>query len=72
MESASLDDGARTWNGATAVPRTPAAEAVEGSMSSAAWRMRGVLLRVPQVMSCLTAAGPSSDGVGEGMTATRE
>lgn len=34
--------------------------------------MRGVALRVPHVMSCFTAAGPSSDAVGEGMFGTRE
>lgn len=34
--------------------------------------MRGVALRVPQVISCLTAAGPSSEGVGDGIVGTRE
>lgn len=29
-------------------------------------------LRVPQVISCFTAAGPSCDGVGEGIVGTRE
>lgn len=32
--------------------------------------IRGVASRVPQVMSCLTAAGPSSSGVGEGIVGT--
>jgi len=32
--------------------------------------IRGVASRVPQVMSCLTAAGPSSSGVGEGIAGT--
>lgn len=35
-------------------------------------RMRGVALSVPHVISCLTAAGPSSDGVGEGMLGMKE
>lgn len=34
--------------------------------------MRGVAFRVPHVISCFTAAGPSSDGVGDGMVGTRE
>src|SRR5882672_4991278 len=34
--------------------------------------MRGVAFRVPQVMSCFTAAGPSSEGVGDGIVGTRE
>jgi hypothetical protein len=34
--------------------------------------MRGVAFRVPQVISCFTAAGPSSEGVGEGIVGTRE
>ena len=32
--------------------------------------IRGVASRVPQVMSCLTATGPSSSGVGEGIVGT--
>jgi len=32
--------------------------------------IRGVASSVPQVMSCLTAAGPSSSGVGEGIAGT--
>lgn len=32
--------------------------------------MRGVALSVPHVINCLTAAGPSSDGVGEGIEGT--
>lgn len=32
--------------------------------------IRGVAFRVPQVMSCLTAAGPNSSGVGEGIAGT--
>ena len=32
--------------------------------------IRGVASRVPQVMSCLTATGPSSSGLGEGIAGT--
>lgn len=35
-------------------------------------RIRGVPARVPQVINCLTAAGPSSDGVGDGSEGTYE
>jgi hypothetical protein len=34
--------------------------------------IRGVALSVPQVISSLTPAGPSSEGVGEGRSAMRE
>ena len=34
--------------------------------------IRGVAFRVPHVISCLTATGPSSEGVGEGIDGTRE
>lgn len=34
--------------------------------------IRGVALSVPQVMSCFTAAGPSSDGVGDGIVGNSE
>lgn len=34
--------------------------------------IRGVALSVPHVISCLTAAGPSSAAVGEGRSGTRE
>ena len=40
--------------------------------SSEVLKMRGVAFRVPQVMSCLTAAGPSSEGVGEGIEGRSE
>lgn len=33
---------------------------------------RGVPISVPQVISCLTAFGPSSEGVGEGRSGTNE
>lgn len=32
--------------------------------------MRGVAFSVPHVISCLTACGPNSDGVGEGIEGT--
>ncbi len=35
-------------------------------------RTRGVALSVPHVMSCFTAAGPSSEGVGDGIEGTSE
>lgn len=34
--------------------------------------IRGVAFSVPHVMSCCTAEGPSSDGVGEGTLGTKE
>lgn len=34
--------------------------------------IRGVAFNVPHVMSCFTAAGPSSDGVGDGRLGTRK
>ena len=42
------------------------------SAGSSSEMIRGVALSVPQVMSCLTAAGPSSEGVGEGSVGRRE
>lgn len=63
----SREDSAGRWNGVLGGGRE---EAPSGSSD---WEMmRGVPLRVPQVMSCLTAAGPSSDGVGDGRVGTRE
>jgi hypothetical protein len=57
-EIRSRDDGAGRWNG------------VFGTKTSAGSfdeeMIRGVAFRVPQVMSCFTAAGPSSEGVGDG------
>lgn len=35
-------------------------------------RTRGVAFSVPHVMSCLTAAGPSCEGVGEGTAGTSD
>ena len=40
--------------------------------SSSGVTMRGVAFRVPHVINCFTAAGPSSDAVGDGMLGTRE
>jgi hypothetical protein len=40
------------------------------SVGSSEEIIRGVASSVPQVMSCLTAAGPSSSGVGEGIAGT--
>jgi hypothetical protein len=59
-EIISRDDGAGMWKGV-----------LEGG-SSDCERTRGVALSVPQVMSCLTAFGPSSEGVGEGRLGTSE
>ena len=43
------------------------------SAGSSDWdKTRGVALRVPHVISCFTAAGPSSDGVGDGTEGTKE
>ena len=42
------------------------------SAGSSEEMIRGVALSVPHVMSCLTAAGPSSEGVGEGTEGRRE
>ena len=40
------------------------------SAGSSEEMIRGVAFNVPQVMSCWTAAGPSSSGVGEGIVGT--
>ena len=40
------------------------------SAGSSEVMIRGVASSVPQVMSCLTAAGPNSSGVGEGIAGT--
>lgn len=58
--------GADMWKGVLGA----GADASAGS--SDCDRMRGVPARVPQVISCLTAAGPSSDGVGDGSAGTYE
>lgn len=60
-EMVSRDEGAGMWNGV-----------LGGRRSSDCEMMRGVALSVPHVISCFTAAGPSSDGVGEGRFGTSE
>ena len=42
------------------------------AVSSERFRMRGVAFSVPHVINSLTAAGPSSEGVGEGMFGSKE
>jgi hypothetical protein len=64
-DSFSRAEGPEMWNGVEG-------GGMEGSSSPVWDRIRGVALSVPHVMSCLTAAGPSSDGVGEGIAGTRE
>jgi hypothetical protein len=63
-ESCSRAVGAAIWN------------VLGGSTSSAgssdSESIRGVAFSVPHVISCLTATGPSSEGVGEGIDGTRE
>jgi len=44
---------------------------VEGVATSASLKTRGVALRVPQVISSLTAVGPSSEGEGDGNVGTK-
>lgn len=62
FEMTSRDDGAGRWKGVLGVRiGSPDCD-----------RMRGVALSVPQVMSCLIAVGPSSEGVGEGRSGTNE
>lgn len=61
-EIASREDGAGRWNGVLGGGRGPLV--CEST--------RGVPVSVPQVISCLTASGPNSEGVGEGMLGTRE
>ena len=65
-ESASREVGARMWNGVFGGGRDVSAG------SSLCERMRGVPISVPMVMSCFTASGPSSEGVGEGKAGTYE
>lgn len=59
-ESSSRDVTAGIWNGVRISPD-----------SSLCPRIRGVACRVPQVISCLIALGPSSAGVGDGRLGTR-
>jgi hypothetical protein len=63
-ESASLALGAESWKGV--------APPVAGASSSSWEMMRGVPSSVPVVISCRTADGPSSEGVGDGKAGTKE
>ena len=63
-ESTSRLVGADIWKGVVGTGSSPSAG------SSDCDRIRGVPARVPQVISCLTAAGPSSEGVGDGREGT--
>jgi len=63
-ESNSRFVGAEIWKGVLGMGTDSSAG------SSGCERMRGVPARVPQVISCLTAAGPSSEGVGDGSEGT--
>jgi len=65
-EMRSREDGAGRWKGVVG-------GGSDDSAGSSDWeRMRGVARRVPKVISCLTAAGPSSEGVGDGIEGTSE
>ena len=66
-ERRSRDDGAAMWKGVLGGGIED-----ESSISSDEERTLGVAVRVPHVMSCLTAAGPSWEGVGDGTAGTRE
>ena len=68
-EIVSRDEGPGIWNGVFGAGRMTTSA---GSSLDDWERMRGVALRVPHVISCFTAAGPSSEGVGEGIVGTRE
>lgn len=65
-ESCSRAEGGLIWNVFDGGTSTASAG------SSDCERTRGVALSVPQVISCLTAAGPNCDGVGVGIEGTRE
>jgi len=69
-EDESLCDNTSRFVGADMWKGVLSAGADISAGSSDCDRMRGVPARVPQVMSCLTAAGPSSDGVGDGSEGT--
>ena len=61
----SRDEGPGIWNGVLGGGKD--------STGSSDWeRIRGVALSVPHVISCLTASGPNSEGVGEGILGTSE
>ena len=63
-ESISRLVGADMWKGVLGTGTDSSAG------SSGCDRTRGVPASVPQVISCLTAAGPSSEGVGDGREGT--
>jgi hypothetical protein len=63
-EMDSREETAGMWNGVLGVANS--------TVSSDLDMMRGVALSVPQVISCFTAAGPSSAAVGEGRSGTSE
>ena len=65
-ESCSRAVGAAIWN------VFGGSSSVASAGSSDCDNTRGVAFSVPHVISCLTAAGPSSEGVGEGIDGTRE
>lgn len=65
-EILSRADGAGKWKGVLG------GGIEESAGSSDCDKTRGVPVIVPHVMSCLTAAGPSSDGEGVGTDGTRE
>jgi hypothetical protein len=58
----SREETAGMWNGVLGVANSTG--------SSDCDIMRGVAFSVPQVISCFTAAGPSSAAVGEGRSGT--
>jgi hypothetical protein len=60
----SRDEIAGRWNGEFGTGGTSSSSDVE--------IMRGVAFSVPHVINCLTAAEPSSEGVGDGIVGTRE
>jgi len=59
----SREDGTGRWNKALG-------GGTVDSAGSSDEMIRGVAFNVPHVISCFTAAGPSSEGVGEGMAGT--
>ena len=63
-DSCSRAEGGAIWNEAGGGLSTASAGSSDPDST------RGVALSVPHVMSCFTAAGPSSDGVGDGSEGT--
>jgi len=64
-DNASRLDGAAIWKGVLG-------GGISSAGSSDLDNIRGVAFRVPHVINCLTAEGPSSEAVGEGRLGTRE